>query len=258
MRQTDENWSGVELEHRYPNGGTYTCLSAACPKRTSLQLHRNERASPARPTVLVEKKVKSLPLAVPEKVPCTDDAPVIIAATEKTFTLKCLPPHHYHLGDGNFIVVSDFASIVRVHFWKYTVKTTGEYTASKKGITVAPFMWQNLCKFFESDNFADELSSLPRIKVLQDSLLLSYILEEVTDTAYVTMHRYFVKRDMSRDIAPGVCVMSLVEWERLKSVQEDVSKSVYSMLFGKTFRAKVLEEIKRQNPPSVSGDSFRC
>ncbi|GBM63964.1 hypothetical protein AVEN_85659-1, partial [Araneus ventricosus] len=79
---------------------------------------------------------------------------------------------------------------------------------------------------------------------------------EVTDTAYVTMQRYFVKRDMSRDFAPGVCVMSLAEWERLKSVQDDVSKSFYSVLFGKTFRAKVLEEIKRQNPPSASGDSL--
>ncbi|GBM25177.1 hypothetical protein AVEN_96727-1 [Araneus ventricosus] len=197
-------------------------------------------------------------LNVLEKVTCTDDAPVIIAATEKTFTLKCLLPHHYHLGDGNFVVVSDFAGIVRVHFRKYTVNTTGEYTPSKKGITVTPFLWQNLCKFSESDNCGDELSSLPTIKVLQDSLSLSCILEEVTDTAYVTMQRYFVKRDMSRDFAPGVCVMSPAEWERLKSVKEDVSKSVYSEIFGKTFRAKVLEEIKRQNTPTASGDSFRC
>ncbi|GBM56834.1 hypothetical protein AVEN_227341-1 [Araneus ventricosus] len=135
-----------------------------------------KRASPIRPTVPVEKKVKSTPLAVPEKVPYTDDAPVIIAATKKTFTLKCLPPHHYHLGDGNFIVVSDFSGIVRVHFRKYTINTTGEYMPSKKGITVTPYMWQNLCKFFESDNFGDELSSLPRIKVFQDSLLLPCIL----------------------------------------------------------------------------------
>ncbi|GBM40981.1 hypothetical protein AVEN_250305-1 [Araneus ventricosus] len=215
-----------------------------------------KRASPARSTAPDEKKVKFAPLVVPEKVPCTDVAPVIIAETKKTFTLKCLSPHHYHLRDGNFVVVSDFAGVVRVHFRKYTVNTTGEYTPSKKGITVTSFIWQNLCKFFEPDDFGDELSSLPKITVLHDSLLLSCIVEEVTDTAYVTMQRYFVKRDMSRDFAPGVCVISLAEWECLKSVQEDESKSVYSVLFGKTFRAKVLGEIKRQNPPSVNDDSL--
>ncbi|GFX94842.1 PC4 domain-containing protein [Trichonephila clavipes] len=64
------------------------------------------------------------------------------------FKPDAVPENHFHLGNRNYGVVSDFACVTRIHLRRYTLDATGSHLPIKDGITVTPFVWLALVREF--------------------------------------------------------------------------------------------------------------
>ncbi|GBN52722.1 hypothetical protein AVEN_109112-1 [Araneus ventricosus] len=62
------------------------------------------------------------------------------------FTTDSIPQHHYHLGEDNYAVVSDFRDVINVHIRKYKTDDNWRILLTKKGVNFSPFVWESLSK----------------------------------------------------------------------------------------------------------------
>ncbi|GBM99069.1 hypothetical protein AVEN_268012-1, partial [Araneus ventricosus] len=49
------------------------------------------------------------------------------------FTVDSIPPHHYHLGENNYAVASDFANVLNVYIQKFKTNENGRIFPTKNG-----------------------------------------------------------------------------------------------------------------------------
>ncbi|GBN74238.1 hypothetical protein AVEN_85310-1 [Araneus ventricosus] len=50
------------------------------------------------------------------------------------FTADSIPQHHYHLGENNYAVVSDFGNVLNVHIRKFKTNENGRIFPTKNGV----------------------------------------------------------------------------------------------------------------------------
>ncbi|GBN52807.1 hypothetical protein AVEN_221774-1 [Araneus ventricosus] len=70
------------------------------------------------------------------------------------FTADSIPQHHYHLGEDNYAVVSDFGDVLNAFIRKFRKKENGRIFPTKNGVSFSSYVWESLVT--EMDN-----SSLP-------------------------------------------------------------------------------------------------
>ncbi|GBM24092.1 hypothetical protein AVEN_38289-1 [Araneus ventricosus] len=78
--------------------------------------------------------------------PATSAAPAKKPSTDNTdgFTVDSIPLHHYHLGEDNYAVVSDFGNTINVHIRKFRTDENGRIIPIKKGASFSLFVWESL------------------------------------------------------------------------------------------------------------------
>ncbi|GBM99801.1 hypothetical protein AVEN_62548-1 [Araneus ventricosus] len=52
------------------------------------------------------------------------------------FIADSIPPHHYHLGEYNYVMVSDFEDVINVHIRKFRTDENGRIFPTKKMVLV--------------------------------------------------------------------------------------------------------------------------
>ncbi|GBO08061.1 hypothetical protein AVEN_77185-1 [Araneus ventricosus] len=70
------------------------------------------------------------------------------------FTAHSIPPHHYHLGEDNYAMISDFEDALNVHIRKFKTNENGRIFPNKNDVSFSPYVWESLV--IEMEN-----SSLP-------------------------------------------------------------------------------------------------
>ena len=85
------------------------------------------------------------------------------------FTPDNAPENVFHLGERNYIVVSDFCGMVRIHIRLYKPDLSDTLKPKKRGITLTTSLWQALSYAMDFIS-VDELNEMV---ILKRSLLLS-------------------------------------------------------------------------------------
>ncbi|GBN04258.1 hypothetical protein AVEN_128506-1 [Araneus ventricosus] len=60
------------------------------------------------------------------------------------FTADSIPQHHYHLGEDNYAVVSDFGDVLNVHIRKFKMNENGRIFPTKNGVSFSPYVWESI------------------------------------------------------------------------------------------------------------------
>ncbi|GFY32592.1 PC4 domain-containing protein [Trichonephila clavipes] len=96
----------------------------------------------------------------------------------KVSSLKpdAVPENHFHLGGHNYVIVSDFACVARIHFSRYKLDATGSLLPTKDGITVTPSVWLALVREFSA---IDQAFDDEKVFVIKDCLLLPELLSQM-------------------------------------------------------------------------------
>ncbi|GBO08063.1 hypothetical protein AVEN_77187-1 [Araneus ventricosus] len=109
------------------------------------------------------------------------------------FTAHSIPPHHYHLGEDNYAVISDFGDALNVHIRKFKTNENGRIFPNKNDVSFSPYVWESLA--FEMEN-----SSLPsdtgKVVIVRDTLFLSTAWIE--DKPFISFQRYVTKVNFLR------------------------------------------------------------
>ncbi|GBN87919.1 hypothetical protein AVEN_155586-1 [Araneus ventricosus] len=159
------------------------------------------------------------------------------------FTVDSIPPHHYHLGENNYAVVSDFANVLNVHIRKFKTNENGRIFPTKNGVSFSPYVWESLVT--EMDN-----SSLPsetgKVLIVRDTLFLTSAWIE--NVPYVSLQRYVTKQDFSRQFLPSVCLLTETEWNQLQCLRKKITESCKSLMFNNFLKKKILLEVSSRSP----------
>lgn len=156
-----------------------------------------------------------------------------------------VPDHFFHLGGENYVVVSDFSDVIKVHIRKYWLNEYGRLIPTKTGITLSPLSWQG---------FANKMcySGLPcissRSEVIEEELMISTVCIE--GKTHVSMQRFYQRKDFIRVFLPTICVLTESEWDTLCSIHKAVTSDIIRLMFGRIFRKMIMEEIHKQTPAS--------
>ena len=81
-----------------------------------------------------------------------------------------VPDHFFHLGGENYVVISDFCDVIRVHVRKFWINQYGRLMPTKTGITLSAVLWQSFA------NKMDYLwmSSIPsKNEIVEEELIFS-------------------------------------------------------------------------------------
>ncbi|GBO19332.1 hypothetical protein AVEN_82090-1, partial [Araneus ventricosus] len=134
------------------------------------------------------------------------------------FTADSIPQHHYHLGENNYAVVSDFGNVLNVHIRKFKTNENGRIFPTKNGVSFSLYVWESLVT--EMDN-----SSLPsetgKVVIICDTLFLTSAWIE--NVPCVSLQRYVTKQDFSRQFLPSVCLLTETEWNQLQCIRKKIS-----------------------------------
>ncbi|GBM79808.1 hypothetical protein AVEN_268111-1 [Araneus ventricosus] len=159
------------------------------------------------------------------------------------FTVDSIPPHHYHLGENNYAVVSDFANVLNVHIRKFKTNENGRIFPTKNGVSFSPYVWESLVT--EMDN-----SSLPsetgKVLIVRDTLFLTSAWIE--NVPHISLQRYVTKQDFSRQFLPSVCLLTETEWNQLQCLRKKISESCKSLMFNNFLKKKILLEVSSRSP----------
>ncbi|GBM96641.1 hypothetical protein AVEN_161781-1, partial [Araneus ventricosus] len=153
------------------------------------------------------------------------------------------PQHHYHLGEDNYAVVSDFRDVINVHIRKYKMDDNGRILPTKKGISFSPFVWESMSK---------EIDRLPlpsdseQVVVIRDTLFLSSAWVE--NVPHVSLQRFVTKKDISRQFLPSLCLLTEREWDRLQCIRKKITESCKSLMFVNFLKKKILLEVSSWSP----------
>ncbi|GBN01328.1 hypothetical protein AVEN_24146-1 [Araneus ventricosus] len=127
--------------------------------------------------------------ALPE--PATSAAPAkrpsALNNTE-SFTSDSILPHHYHIGEETYAVVSDFGDVLNVHIRKFRTDENGTILPTKDAVSFSPFVRESLVT--EMDN-ASLPSHTGKVVIVRDTLFLSTAWIE--DKPFISFQRYVTK-----------------------------------------------------------------
>ncbi|GFT04071.1 hypothetical protein NPIL_331091 [Nephila pilipes] len=62
------------------------------------------------------------------------------AKLDSSFSDSAVPPHHFHLGQDIYAVVTYFATSVQVHLRQYTRDENNRLYPTKKGVCMSPVL----------------------------------------------------------------------------------------------------------------------
>lgn len=162
---------------------------------------------------------------------------------ESSFLPDNVPQNVYHLGGNNYVVVSDFADVVRIHIRLYKPDSSGRLNPTRKGITLSPTVWQAFCTDLDSSWSEQELSNL---KIIENSVMVSK--ERINEVKHFLVQRFFQKRDFSRKFVPSVCLLNETEWKELKRISKEVNSTAIAVMFGRVFRRLLMQEVQSRTP----------
>ncbi|GFS44267.1 PC4 domain-containing protein [Nephila pilipes] len=155
---------------------------------------------------------------------------------DSSFKPDAVPENHFHLGSSNYAIVSDFADAARIHLRQYKLDATGSLFPTKSGITLIPSVWLALVREFAAN---DQAFQDGKVFVVKDCLVHSRtVIENVT---YISLHRYYQRKDFSRKFLAPVFMLNETEWNELKNIHKQItSKTVSTCLdeFFANFRRK--------------------
>lgn len=149
------------------------------------------------------------------------------------------PPHHFHLGGENFVVVSDFTNTLRVHIRKFWRNNYDQLVPTTMGVTLSSVQWQTL-----ADDFESLIPTYEKPEIVKDFLMLSMVEKE--ETTNFVLQRYVQRKDFMRVFLPSICVLSESEWQTLKEIHFKVTEEITLVLYGKLFPKLILKEVSKQ------------
>lgn len=162
-----------------------------------------------------------------------------------SFNPENVPSNMFHLGESNYVVVSDFSDVIRIHIRFYKLDFSGCLKPTRRGITLTTSLWQALSATMDSI----PSSELKEMTIIENSLLLST--EQINGVRYISIQRFFQRNDLSRKFVPSIGLISEMEWEELKRIRKEVSSLAVRVMFGPIFQGLLLWEVQRRFPSSV-------
>ena len=160
------------------------------------------------------------------------------------FTPDNVPENVFHLGERNYVVVSDFSDVIRIHIRFYKPDFSGCLKPTKRGVTLTTSLWQALSGAMDFISL-DELNEMV---ILKRSLLLSS--ESISNVSYISIQRFFQKSDLSHKFLPCSCLISVSEWNELKKIRDEITSFAVQTMFGRVFKGLLLCEVKKRIPSS--------
>lgn len=164
------------------------------------------------------------------------------AMKDSSFNPDNVPENLFHLGERNYVVVSDFSDVIRIHIRLYRPDFSGCLKPTKRGITLTASLWQALSTAMD----LIPSSELNEMHIIEKSILLSS--EYINDVRYISMQRFFQKNDFTRKFVPSSCLISESEWEELKRIRKEISSLAVRVMFGRVFQGLLLCEVKKRIP----------
>ena len=161
------------------------------------------------------------------------------------FSADSIPPHHYHLGENNYVIVSDFEDVINVHIRKFRTYENGRIFPSEKGVSFTAFMWETL------SNYMSRLPlplDLEEIVIIRNTLFLATAWIE--NVSYVSLQRFITRKDFSRKFLSSHSLISGREWNRLQCIREKITESCKSLMFGNLLKKRIQLEILARSPCS--------
>lgn len=162
---------------------------------------------------------------------------------ESSFMPDDVPQNVYHLGRNNYVVVSDFSDVVRIHIRLYKPDLSGRLHPTKKGVSLSTRVWQAFCAELDSSLDEQELSNL---KIIENSVMVSK--EQINEVKHFVVQRFFKKSDFSRKFVPSVCLLSETEWKELKRISKEVNSTAIAVMYGRAFRRLLVQEVQSRTP----------
>ncbi|GBO02703.1 hypothetical protein AVEN_177180-1 [Araneus ventricosus] len=104
--------------------------------------------------------------ATPEKKPST-------FSNTGGFTVDSIPQHHYHLGEDNYAVVSDFGDVLNVHIRKFKTNENGRISPTKNAVSFSPYVWESLVAEMVISSLPFHLFQTGKVLIVRDTLFLS-------------------------------------------------------------------------------------
>ncbi|GBM48228.1 hypothetical protein AVEN_72495-1 [Araneus ventricosus] len=101
--------------------------------------------------------------AAPAKKPST-------VSNTDGFTADSIPPHHFHIGEDNYAVVSDFGDVINVHIRKFRTDENGRIFPTKTGVSFSPYVWESLVTEMENSSLPSDTG---KVVIVRDILFLS-------------------------------------------------------------------------------------
>lgn len=166
-----------------------------------------------------------------------------------SFNPENVPANMFHLGESNYVIVSDFSDVIRIHIRYYKPDFSGCLKPTRRGVTLTPSLWQA----FSASMDLIPSSELEDMRIIENSLLLST--ERINGVKYVSIQRFFQRRDLTRKFVPSIGLISEMEWEELKRIRKEISSIAVRLMFGRIFQGLLLWEAQRRIPSSVVQES---
>lgn len=166
-----------------------------------------------------------------------------------SFNPENVPSNMFHLGESNYVVVSDFSDVIRIHIRFYKLDFSGHLKPTRRGITLTTSLWQALSAAMDSI----PSSELKEMTIIENSLLLST--EQINGIGYISIQRFFQRNDLTRKFVPSIALISQSEWDELKKIRNEISSLAVRVMFGRVFQGLLLWEVQRRTPSSVVQES---
>ncbi|GBM80547.1 hypothetical protein AVEN_91658-1 [Araneus ventricosus] len=109
------------------------------------------------------------------------------------FTADSIPQHHYHLGEDNYAVVSDFGDVLNVHIRKFRTNENGRIFPTKNGVSFSPYVWESLVTEMDKSSLPSETG---KAVIVRDTLFQSTAWIE--DKPFISFQRNVTKVNFSR------------------------------------------------------------
>lgn len=164
------------------------------------------------------------------------------AMKDSSFSLDNIPENLFPLGESNYVAVSDFSDVVRIHIRVYKPDISGCLKPTKRGITLTTSLWEALST---SMDFLSP-SDLNEMVIIKKSLVLSA--ERINNVSYVSFQRLFQRSDFSYKFVPSISLIRESEWNELKRIRNEITSLSVQTMFGRVFRGLLLCEVQRLCP----------
>ncbi|GFU20734.1 PC4 domain-containing protein [Nephila pilipes] len=126
---------------------------------------------------------------------------------------------------------------------KYKLDATGSLFPTKSGITLIPSVWLALVREFAA---IDQAFQDGKVFVVKGCLVLSRTVVE--NMTYITLQRYYQRKDFSREFLAPVSMLNETEWNELKNIHKQITSKTVSLMFGRVFRKLLKKEVTKHIP----------